>query len=108
MNIKIEIKLKNKGKLLANADLVLLTSDFGWVTIKDFQIWESTVHNKRLDEFVNIEPPSVRQRFGRYIKRVFFENAGSWERVESMIYEEYKRKRAESAPINLDAIDQLP
>jgi hypothetical protein len=106
MNIKIEIKIKNKVKLLANANLILLTNDFGWVSIKDFQIWESNVYNKRLQDFINIKPPSVRV-FGRYLDRIFFEDSEQWEILEKLIFDAYKQKQAELAPINYDAINNL-
>ncbi len=106
MNIKIEIKIKNKVKLLANANLMLLTSDFGWINIKDFQIWESNNYNKRLKEHINIKPPSANS-FGRYINRVFLEDIKQWEKLEKLIFSEYQKKLNESAPINYDAIDQL-
>jgi len=109
MNIKIEIKIKYKVKLLANANLLILTNDFGWINIKDFQIWESNNYNKRLQEYINIKPPSVRV-FSKYIDRIFFEDVKQWEKIEKLIYDEYLKKLAESAPIpiNLNMPDELP
>lgn len=106
MNIKIEIKIKNKVKLLANANLMFLTDGFGWITIKDFQIWNSSLCNRRLNEYINIEPPSIRV-FGKYLKRIYIEDVKQWEKIEKLIFDEYQKKVAESAPINYDAIDQL-
>ena len=103
MNIKIEVKIKNKSKLLANANLMLLTSDFGWINIKDFQIWESNIFNRRLQNHINIKPPSARV-FSRYIDRIFFEDIREWEKIEKLIFDEYQKKLTESMPINYDAI----
>lgn len=101
MNIKIEIKIKNNAKLLANANLMFLTEGFGWITVKDFQIWNSNLCNRRLNEYLNIEPPSIRV-CGRYIKRIYIEDVKQWEKIEKLIFNAYKEKEAESAPINID------
>ena len=99
-NIKINIKIKNKGSLLANADLLILTNDYGWVSIKDFIIWESKNFNERLGEKINIEPLSVNVH-GKYIKKVFIENLTDWEKMEKEIYEAYVKKVEEETPINV-------
>lgn len=106
-DIKIEIKLKNKAKLLANADIQFLTKAYGWISIKDFQIWKSENLNQRLGEFLNIVPPTVRTYGGKYMKRVFFEDEKKWELIEKSIFDEYKKKEAENAPIDYDAINNI-
>jgi len=101
MNIKIEIKIKNNAKLLANANLMFLTEDFGWITVKDFQIWSSNLCNRRLNEFINIEPPSIRVA-GKYMKRIYIEDLKQWEKIEKLIFNAYKEKQSELAPIIID------
>lgn len=93
--IKVDIKIKNNGNLLANADLSLLTKDFGWVDIKDFQMWKSSNLNRRLDQYINIQPPSILIH-GKYIPRVFFEDIEKWGRIESIIFYEYTKKLLET------------
>jgi len=88
--INIKIIMKNKGNLLANATVMVLTNKYGWVTIKGFQIWVSPLMNERLHEKINIQPPSSRGKFGRYISIAYFEEQGQWEIVERKIYEAYK------------------
>ncbi len=98
-NIKINIKIKNKGNLLANANLSLLTKDFGWINIKDFQIWRSSNLNSRLEDNINIQPPSINVH-GKYIAKIFFEDIKKWEKIEEEIYYAYMRKTAEETKIN--------
>lgn len=104
--IKIEIKLQNQINLKANANIQFLTNNYGWITIKDFKIWKSPINNERLGVFINIEPPTVRQKTGRYLKRVFIEDEKKWIEVEKLIFDEYQNKLNESAPIDYEAIDQ--
>ena len=99
--------MKNIGNLLANANISLSTNDFGWVTIKDFQIWISNNLNTRLNEKINIEPLSVNVH-GRYLVKVFFEDLKLWEVVEKEIYDSYKKKLAEEHPINYKEIEDMP
>ena len=98
MNIKIDIKIKNIRSLLANANISLLTNDFGWIIIKDFQIWESNLLNTRLNDKINIVPILVNVH-GKYIVKVFIEDSVNWEKMEKAIYEAYKTKLLENAPI---------
>ena len=97
--IKINIKIQNRGKLLANANITLLTEGFGWITIKGFQIWESDILNNRLNEKINIKPTSQRTAFGKYLAIVFIEDQISWGKMEKEIYEAYKNKQLSEEPI---------
>lgn len=87
MNIKI--KLKNEGKLLANADIMVPTLDYGELTIKNFQIWTSPIENRRLRERVNITPPTLNY-MNMHHKMVFFEDLSYWELVELAIWKAYQ------------------
>lgn len=105
-NIKIEIKIKDVGNLLANANLEILTDGYGWVTIKDFQIWVSNNLNSRLNENINIQPLSINAH-GNYLKKVFFEDSSQWEKIESEIFDAYKKKLLEEVPIDEKEVDKI-
>lgn len=104
-NIKIHIKIKNLGPLLANADISILSEGFGWVSIKDFIIWDSNIVNSRLNANINIQPLSANVH-GKFIKKVFIENSASWEKMEKEIYGAYLKKQLEAVPIEIP--DEIP
>lgn len=84
-DVKIKVLIKNKGKLLANANIAIETVTFGFITIKGFQIWSSTRFNERLQEAINITPPT-KQAYGHFIQQVFFEDKDKWFGLEEKIY----------------------
>lgn len=86
--IKIRILLKDKNNLLANATVSIETINYGFVTIKDFQIWRSQKMNGRLQEFINIKPPQ-RNVYSKWIDRVFFEDRERWIDLEARVYDAY-------------------
>lgn len=86
--VKIRIFIKNKNNLLANAIVSLETVYFGWITLKDFQIWRSQNLNNRLMEFINIKPLS-RNIYGKWLERVYFEDQEKWFELEQRIYDAY-------------------
>ena len=106
-DVKITIIVKNKGNLLANANISLNTFEFDFVTIKGLQIWKSSRFNERLSEMINIKPPSI-PKYGRYIDLVFFENEQKWYELELMIYEafnsECNKRSSKSEDVNVDEI----
>lgn len=104
-DIKITITPKNKGNLLANATVSIFTLPFGFITIKNFQIWVSQHFNERLQEKINIIPPSV-HAYGRYIPIVFFEDKKLWEELERLIYSEFSSK-AKGCGEDVD-VDSIP
>lgn len=87
-NVKIRIFIKNKNNLLANAIVSIETVYFGWITLKDFQIWRSQNLNNRLMEFINIKPLS-RNIYGKWLERVYFEDQEKWFELEQRIYDAY-------------------
>ena len=87
-NVKIRIFIKNKNNLLANAIVSLETVYFGWITLKDFQIWRSQNLNSRLQEYINIKPLQ-RNVYGKCLDRVFFEDNEKWYELEAKIYDAY-------------------
>lgn len=91
-HVKISIFLKDKDNLLANATVSLETTAYGFVTIKDFQIWKSKNMNQQLQEYINIQPPS-RNVWGKYILRAFFEDIESWNKLKERIYSAYNLAR---------------
>ncbi|MFA7301013.1 MAG: hypothetical protein WC069_01795 [Candidatus Shapirobacteria bacterium] len=103
-NIKIDIKIKDRGNLLANANLSIMTKDFGWINIRDFIIWSSNNLNIRLNEKINIQPLSVNIH-GKYHAKVFIENPSDWEKMEKEIYQAYKEKLLEGTPIEEEAVN---
>lgn len=96
VDVKISIVLREQPKLIANATVSLRTSIFGFVTIKGFQIWKSPRFNERLQEAINITPPT-RQMFGKYIDLVFFESGKGWIALESKIYDAFNKARNENS-----------
>lgn len=100
------VKIKNIKSLLANCDVTLETLDFGPVTIKGFQIWKSNHIHPRLQEEINITPPTVRS-YGKYISTVFFNVAAKWEGLEQGIYTEYHKEisKAGKEVANLDEVN---
>lgn len=105
-NLKINIILKNKNNLLANATISIYTSDFGFITIKGFQIWKSKIYNERLRENINIQPTG-KYAYGRNIELVFIEDRQKWYELEQEIYLAYADKtnlEANKDEINIDKI----
>lgn len=90
-NVKIVIYIKNIRALLANANLTLKTSEFGNIVIKGLPIWKSNRFNERLQENINITPPS-KSNYGKYVDLVFFENKETWFEIERLIYSAYREK----------------
>lgn len=103
-NIQIEIKIKNRERLLANANIYLLTQGYGVISIKDFQIWKSSNNNERLKAYLNITPPSIKVGL-KYSKRVFFEDQKQWWKLERLIYKEFLKKQSESEPVSPKDVD---
>lgn len=87
-DIKIKIIIKNKGPLLANANVMISTLEFGPINLKDFQIWNSNEFNSRLGEKINIQPPGA-MVYQHYRQKVFFEDSQSWFLIEHEIYHTY-------------------
>lgn len=94
-DLKINIILKDQNNLLANATISLGTTSFGFVTIKGFQIWRSSRFNERLQETVNITPPTNMYQ-GKYFQQVFFEEPSKWFEIELKIYECFNLTRNET------------
>lgn len=93
-NIKIKIFLKeNKGNLLANANITINTVDFGYLTLKGFQIWRSSKFNGRLQEAINITPPRKRV-FGSFSNLIFLNDENKWHILENYIYEAFKKAQS--------------
>lgn len=96
VDVRITILLKEQPHLIANATVSLRTTIFGFVTIKGFQIWKSPRFNDRLQEAINITPPT-KQIFGKYFHQVFFENPKEWIALESRIYDVFNKARSENS-----------
>jgi len=108
-NIHVNIFIKDKGNLLANATIAIMSVEYGFITIKNFQIWRSKVLNERLQVAINIAPPSI-QAYGKYYPIVFFEQNRMWFEMEELIYRAYLEKKEQSKPrsedIDIDEIDK--
>ncbi|MDP2672152.1 MAG: hypothetical protein Q8O68_01430 [Candidatus Daviesbacteria bacterium] len=106
-DIKITIQLKDKANLLANAIVSLNTIAFGFVTIKNFAIWKSNHFNERLQEAINITPPS-KPAYGKHYPIIFFENKDKWFELEQQIYDAFSASRAglNTEEIDLDEVDK--
>lgn len=106
-NVKIKIVFpKKQMRLLANANISLNTIEYGFITIKGFQIWPSSQMNTRLQEEINITPPS-RMLFGRYYPFVWIEDEKQWHELEGRIYDAYhkaKNKQVDSEKVNPEDI----
>lgn len=103
-DIKIAITLKDKPDLLATAIVSLNTIDFGFITIHGFVIWRSKYLHSRLQEAINITPPSIRT-FKHYAPIVFFENDKRWFELEQKIYDAFNAKRTNSNSEEIDLDD---
>lgn len=106
----ITITIKDKPKLIANVTVAIKTEVYGWVTIKNFCIWKSDLMNNRLQEYINITPPSYNS-IGKYHSHVFFEDEKAWHRLEARIYDAYFLKRSEESTAKLDGRidpDEIP
>lgn len=93
-NVEISIFFPEKqSSLLANATVSLRTIEYGFVTIKGFCIWISSRLNDRLQEKINITPPSKQIR-GRYRPIVFVEEPiDNWYCLEARIYDAYHKAK---------------
>ncbi len=94
-DVKITIFLKDSPKLLANATVSMETIYFGFVTIKGFQIWNSRIFNERIQEAINIRPPTIIV-YGHPYQFVFFENEQKWFELESKIYDAFVKAKSKS------------
>ena len=104
--IEIKIILKDKEPLLATANLSIPTVNFGYLTIKGFQIWKSEVLNTRIQDHINISPPAIRV-YGRYLKIVFLEDEKCWFDLEAKIYNKFfELKREMKEDFNIDEIEK--
>lgn len=104
---KIYIYIPEKNsKLLANVSVTLTTLEFGKVTQKWFQIWESRLMNERLLAQVNITPPTVRI-YSRYHPQVYFEDVDKWYELEMLIYKAYLDKINPRSEEKVDP-DEIP
>lgn len=105
MDIKIKIIIKDKPNLLANANISFDTVAFGSITIKNFAIWKSKHFNERLQEAINITPPSTRGF--KYTAIVFFENRDRWYELEQQIYDAFNvsRQNPQDEDIDPDDVD---
>lgn len=106
-DINIKIILKEGTRLLANGNITITTVNYGLITIKNFQIWQSLNYNARLQQAINITPPTIRSRFGRFIQQVFFEDVQKWYLLEASICEEYLKvkKLNEVKKIGYEEVD---
>lgn len=107
-DVIINVSWKGKNNLLATANVCLATTLFGDLNIKGFTIWKSDLENKRLQEPINIKPPSVRS-YGRYREVVFFEDENHWFEIERKIYGKFievRTKIESEEEIDLDEIEK--
>ncbi len=104
VNIKVFLK-EGDSRLIATATVSVSTVDFGYVTIKGFQVWKSENLNGRLQEYINITPPTTMIKGGR-IYLIFFEDREKWYGLEERIYDAFrlckvKGKSKSNLPDNL-------
>ena len=92
---------KKEGKLIANATIILKTVSYGLYTTKGFQIWHSSRFNERLQEPINITPPT-KQISGRFLIQAFFEDKNKWYELENFIYSAYLKARQEKTIVKED------
>lgn len=107
-DLKIKVYLKDKNNLFANVTISVQTVGYDFLTVKDFQIWKSNNLNERLQEYINITPPT-KVIFGRYIPRVFLEKKEKWFELETRIYDAYlkaKNKSQNNKEENLEDIKE--
>lgn len=88
-DIEVKVFIKQKGSQLGRANIAINTV-FGWIELKGFTLWESNQFNSRLQEKINIEPPSARYKTS-FCKQVYFDKE-KWPEIEMYIYSEYKKE----------------
>lgn len=86
-DVDVQVTIKNKGNILANANIVIGT-DYGKVVLKYFIIKRSPHLNSRLNDNVYIKAPAIGKSFVKYAV-VAFENEKDWYEIERLIYSEY-------------------
>lgn len=107
-NLKIHIIFKDEGRLLANVHISIKTHEYGFITLKSFRIWKSDRMNERLQEQLNITPPSQKV-YSKYIPLIFIEKIEDWSALEKRIYDAFclarqQRHRNISEDVNPDDI----
>lgn len=101
-NLKIVVFLKDKPKLLANATITLNSAEHGPLAIKYWQIWKSDNMNERLQEKINVQPPSINM-YGKYHPVIFFKDKDQFFAIEERIYDAYclaRNRREGNKPHN--------
>ena len=95
-SVKITITMKDKDNLIANATVSVKTEIYGWITIKNFCIWKSPILNDRIQEQINITPPSFRG-VGKFHPLIFVEDEKLWHALESRIYDAFHLERSKKS-----------
>lgn len=110
-NVFVQIKKSppRATKMIARADVTLRIYDSEYVRIRGFILWHSKVLNNRLQQHINIKPPSTSEK-GKWTETVHFLNKNSWENLEMIIYSAYLefQKRGEDTGIQDIDPDDLP
>lgn len=86
--VQIDIRIIDKNNVLAAADLIILKSVVGTISIKGFLIFRSSRENPALKANINITPPS-KKIITKYSPQVFFGNRERWNFLQKLIYEKY-------------------
>lgn len=104
-DLKIKIIPNKWGtKPIANASVSIRTERFGFITVKGFQIWPSPRFNERLQEAINITPPT-KLSYGRYIHQLFFEDPAKWQEIERLIYGCYLSYKSQNSAREIETVD---
>lgn len=96
-NVKIRVReSKSKSpKIIALVDVFIKHFMGDFIEIKGFVIWSSDLLNGRLQEKLNITPPSI-QIFGKRSTIVYIQNETFWFEIEGYIYSallDFRRNR---------------
>jgi hypothetical protein len=86
-DIKIIVKINNKNKLLATADVIF----YDFLETKGWRISSTELIDKVLQEKLWIQRPSY-FLYGKYYANLFINDEESYNYIKLAIYDEYKKK----------------
>ena len=105
-DIKVKVRINQKGNLLAQADVV-----FGdIIEIHGWRVMSSTKIHPRFQEQLWIQEPCYRSANGKWKPIVWIADKKLYEEIESKIYDTYTLTKANTPPINQDKVtpDDIP
>ena len=100
-DIEVRVKLLQKPKILAQAELVILNQ----IEIKGWRISPSQHIHEKFQENIWIQPPSYRAGY-KYKPIAYISDKNLYSQIEEKIYDAYHKKRSENADEVADQVDK--